>query len=148
MNSALYPIWITFFSFVCLPLALAEDTTETTKSLATASPVSTSTLVETLFGLLFVLASIALVAWLLRRSTHFTSSANGQLKVLGGLSLGPRERAVLMQVGDKQILVGVTPHQVQTLHVLDDPIIETAKTDKSERFSSRLQQILQQREQS
>jgi flagellar protein FliO/FliZ len=147
MKPVLYPFWITLFSFVVMPLALAADTTETTKSLATSSPVSTSTLVETLFGLLFVLASIAVVAWLLRRSTHFTSSANGQLKVIGGLSLGPRERAVLMQVGDKQLLVGITPHQIQTLHVLEEPIIETEKTDKSEGFSSRLQQILQQREQ-
>jgi len=115
---------------------------------SSTSPVSASTLLETLFGLLLVLASIAFVAWLLRRTNRFTSSANGQMKIVAGLSLGPRERALLLQVGEQQILVGVTAHQVQTLHVLDTPIVDKKVESASPNFGDRLQQILQQRGQS
>ena len=49
-----------------------------------------------------------------------------QIQVLGGVSLGPRERAVLISVQGQRLLLGVAPGRVQTLHVLgkeeqDDP---------------------------
>lgn len=124
-----------------------SDTATTVKSLPSA-PVTATTLLETLFGLLLVLASIAFVAWLLRRTNRFTSSANGQLRIIAGLSLGPRERALLLQVGDQQILVGVTAHQIQTLHVLDTPVSDNKVDVTGSSFGERLQQILQQRGQS
>ncbi len=124
-----------------------SDSLNAAKSLS-SSPVTTSTLVETLFGLLLVLASIAFVAWLLRRTNRFTSSANGQMRIIAGLSLGPRERAMLLQIGEQQILVGVTAHQIQTLHVLESPLVDNKADTNSSSFGERLQQILQQRGQS
>ena len=73
-------------------------------------------------GLLLVLALIAAVAWVLKRSGRFQTTAGGGLRILGGLSMGPRERVVLLQVGDTQLLVGVAPGRVQTLHVLNEPL--------------------------
>ena len=49
-------------------------------------------------------------------------AAGGGLRILGGLSMGARERVVLLQVGDTQLLVGVAPGRVQTLHVLEQPL--------------------------
>jgi flagellar biogenesis protein FliO len=46
-------------------------------------------------------------------------SAN--LELLGQLSLGARERALLVRVGDRQLLIGVAPGHVCTLHVLEPP---------------------------
>ncbi|MDT8370532.1 MAG: flagellar biosynthetic protein FliO [Gammaproteobacteria bacterium] len=128
-------------------VAAAGDSATTTKSLSSA-PVTATTLVETLFGLLLVLTSIAFVAWILRRTNRFTSSANGQLRLVAGLSLGPRERAILLQVGEQQILVGVTAHQIQTLHVLESPLVDNKAESNNPNFGERLQQILQQRGQS
>ncbi|MEG7523045.1 MAG: flagellar biosynthetic protein FliO [Chromatiales bacterium] len=39
--------------------------------------------------------------------------------VLGGTSVGPRERVVVVKVDDIRLLLGVAPGRVQTLHVLD-----------------------------
>lgn len=125
--------------------AESTDSVENTTKLSSVSPVSTSTLIETLVGLLLVLATIAFVAWLLRRTNSFTSSANGQMKIIAGLPLGPRERAVLIQVGDKQILVGVTAQHVQTLHVLDTPLDSNSADSNNTSFAERLQQMIKQR---
>ncbi|EQD42713.1 Flagellar biosynthesis protein, FliO, partial [mine drainage metagenome] len=42
----------------------------------------------------------------------------GALEILASMPLGAKERAVLVKVGDAQILLGVAPGQVNTLHVL------------------------------
>jgi flagellar protein FliO/FliZ len=42
--------------------------------------------------------------------------------VLADLPLGQKERAVLIRVGTKQILLGVAPGRVSTLHVLSEPV--------------------------
>ena len=75
---------------------------------------------ETAVGLLIVLGLIAALAWGLRRFGRVPMGGRGAVQVLGGVSLGSRERAVLLSVGDTRLLVGVAPGQVRTLHVLGD----------------------------
>lgn len=84
----------------------------------------TGDLLQVTFALVVVLAVIALITWLLRRFGNMNGPLNGKLKVLGAISLGARERAVLVQVGEQQILLGVAPGRVQTLHVLTSPLSE------------------------
>lgn len=84
--------------------------------------VDTSALLHLTLALAVVLAAIIGLAWLLRRVARFNRSADGQLRILGGLPVGNRERIVLVQVGKTQLLIGVAPGRVQTLHVLDEPI--------------------------
>ncbi|CAK0776923.1 flagellar protein FliO/FliZ [Gammaproteobacteria bacterium] len=95
---------------------------------AGASPAKvpdTADLLQVALGLAVVLTVIAVITWLLRRFGGMNASLNGKLKVLGAISLGARERAVLVQVGEQQILLGVAPGRVQTLHVLNAPLPET-----------------------
>jgi flagellar protein FliO/FliZ len=122
-------------------LSLAADTT--TEKTVPTPPLNTGTLFETLFGLLIVLGCIVLVAWLLKRTNRFHTSANGQLKIIAGLALGARERIVLVQVGEQQLLVGITSQQIQTLHVLDQPIDSEEATPISAPFAEKLNQALQ-----
>ncbi len=113
-------------------------------------------------GLLVVLLVIVGAAWMLRRYGRFQSSASGSLKILGGLSIGPRERVVLLQVGEEQLLIGVAPGRVQALYHLETPIrLTPASSDESPNnllgklmtgdargFSERLNQAIKQRKQS
>ncbi|OOZ37233.1 flagellar biosynthetic protein FliO [Solemya velesiana gill symbiont] len=77
-------------------------------------------LVETGLGLLLVLGVIFALAWLLRKFGRLPMQGKGAVEIIGGVSLGPRERAVLLKVGGTRLLVGVAPGQVQKLHVLDE----------------------------
>ena len=121
-----------------------EKTAIASKTLS-SSPVSTGALVETLLGLLLVLAVIAFLAWLLRKTNQLHTAANSDMHIISSLALGPRERAVLLQVGKQQILVGVTSQQVQTLHVLEEPINSENKQTSPSRFADKLQQMMQQK---
>ncbi len=94
------------------------------------SGVDVDALLRLSLALSVVLAAIIALAWLLRRVVRFNHGANGQLRILGGLSVGNRERIVLVQVGKIQLLVGVAPGRVQTLHILDEPV-ETPQADSA-----------------
>jgi len=85
-------------------------------------PLAMTSLWQLTLGMLLVLGLILAMAWLLKRSGRFQTGAGGGLRILGGLSMGSRERVVLIQAGDTQLLLGVAPGRVQTLHVLDKPL--------------------------
>jgi len=79
-------------------------------------------LAQVTFALLIVLVAIFAVAWVARRMRGFNNRVGGAIDVLADVPLGQKERAVLLKVGSKQILLGVAPGRVNTLHVLEEPL--------------------------
>ena len=127
-NRCILGAWISFAVFLNFPrivFAVEKLPLQTTPPPFNGmSPgVSSGSLAQVTLGLLLVLGLIIGIAWLLRRYGRFQSAASGSLKILGGISIGARERGVLLQVGDTQLLVGVAPGRVQTLLVLDEPLV-------------------------
>lgn len=109
-----------------------------------SSPLAADNVLHVLLGLMLVLAAVLVTAWFLRRFLRIDHGLNGQLKVLSGVSMGNRERAVLLQVGDKQLLIGVAPGCIRTLHVLDQPMLsETPPGEAKSDFARQLRQALQ-----
>lgn len=68
--------------------------------------------------LLVVLVVILALAWLAKQMPMLRRSA-GPVTILGGLSVGNRERIVLVEVYGERVLLGVTPGSVTMLHVLE-----------------------------
>jgi flagellar protein FliO/FliZ len=97
-------------------------------------------LLEMVMFLVLIIGLIVGLGWLVRRMGNFTAGAKGAVTILGGVSVGPRERAVLLQVDKKRLLVGVAPGRVQTLCMLDD-------AEESESFQEQLDSALQEGEQ-
>lgn len=114
---------ITMIAVAWLPFAAAGAAPKAETAAPVLEPLATGGLLNMLLGLIVVLAVIAGLAWMVRRTGALQGGAAGALRVLGGLSMGARERVVLVQVGDKQLLLGVAPGRVQTLYVLDEPIV-------------------------
>ena len=77
-------------------------------------------------ALVAVLALIVGLAWLLKRLPGSGLRSNDQLRVLTSLAVGQRERLVVVQVGQQQLLLGVTAQGIQTLHTLTEPLPEPA----------------------
>lgn len=70
-------------------------------------------------ALFFVLGIFGLFVWTLRKLNGLSLVGEAKLRVLGGLSLGMREKVVLLEVGKKQLVLGVTPGRIETLLVLE-----------------------------
>ena len=80
----------------------------------------TSSIAETTLWLMLVIGLILALAWSARRFGGVQFRQHGSMKLLSALPLGNREKIVLMQAGDKYLLLGVTPAQITTLHVFDE----------------------------
>jgi flagellar protein FliO/FliZ len=90
-----------------------------------AKSVSTSPaagLAQVTLSLMLVLAAVFAAAWIVRRMRNFGRHGAGAINIIADVALGQKERAVLIQVGAQQLLVGVAPGRVNTLHVLAEPV--------------------------
>ncbi len=75
------------------------------------------------FGSLALLIGLILGAfYLMRRAGSGPRGAGRQIRFVDALALGQRERLVLVQVGDEQIVLGVSPGRVERVHVLEHPV--------------------------
>jgi len=92
------------------------------QSIGTPATPGAGGLAQVTFALLIVLVAVFAVAWVVRRMRGFGNRVGSAIDVIADIPLGQKERAVLLKVGQKQILVGVAPGRVNTLHVLEEPL--------------------------
>lgn len=120
-------------------LSQAKDSSIGKKDLASPMDALSVTL-----GLIFILLLIFLFAWILRKMGYSQFNGQGALSILATLNLGQKEKITLIKVGEKQILIGITASQINTLHVLDEPIdIKTSRTTAEKNvFAAKLSDVL------
>lgn len=111
----------------------------------TNEPVGLGNYIQMFFGLFVVVALIFAMAWFMRRMGNLNSTTAGNLKVLGGISVGQRERVVLVQAGETQILIGVAPGEVRTLHVMDEPVVKADALKAPSGFAEKLHAAIKSR---
>jgi flagellar protein FliO/FliZ len=74
---------------------------------APASPLSVGSVAQLALSLAAIVALIFALSWIVKRLKLGTPRSRGDIAVIDELALGPRERVVLVRVGDAQVLVGV-----------------------------------------
>lgn len=100
-------------------------------------------IVQLLLGLGLVVALIFGLAWLLRRMQNQAGPRGSQaIQLLASQSLGARERLLLVQVGEEQVLLGLTAGRITPLHVLKEPVVMSATPSGAPEFAKRLQDLL------
>jgi len=119
-------IILCWFLFLWVPFSEALSGTDIQKQ--PARTVASGDIAQWSIGLLIVLSVFFLCVWGVRKLTGLTVSGAEKIRVVGGLSLGLREKVIVLQVGKKQLVLGVTPGRIETLHVLegDDCLIKEA----------------------
>lgn len=85
-----------------------------------AAPVAAPVfgLFQGMLGLVVVIALIFAAGWLLKKIGP-RARATGAVHVVGGASVGPREKVVVVRFGDRTLLLGVAPGHVSLLHMAD-----------------------------
>ncbi|MCI0668646.1 MAG: flagellar biosynthetic protein FliO [Methylococcaceae bacterium] len=116
---------------ILLAAASLEAQAALTADPQAAHALSRSDLMEWTMALGLVIFLILVSAWLLRRFNRLSISHGNRLRILGGIPVGTRERVVLLQVGERQLLLGVAPGRVETLHVLEPGELARAECGNS-----------------
>lgn len=94
-------------------------------------------MVQTVLALTLVLALVFALAWASRRIRGSARAAGTGISVLAQLSLGGKERVVLLQTPDSRVLVGVSPGSVRALQVLAVEPAQAVEPAATEAQSSR-----------
>ena len=131
--------WLTFW---WLPVCLAETGADLSKPVARAA--SSGNIANWSLGLVIVLAVFFFCVWGVRKLGGLTGNGAQQMRIVAGLSLGMREKIMLVQVGEKQLILGVTPGRIQTLHVLenDECLVKAPAIDSGGGFAEKLMQAM------
>lgn len=119
-----------------------------TENLAAAplEPISSPYLLKLTGGLILIVALILLLAWLVKKFNLNQQSHSGLIKIIAGLSIGTRDRIVLLQIGEEQILVGLTPGRIEKLHTLAKPLETSGEQVVSGSFASKINRLMGDRE--
>lgn len=134
---------ISGFALLFSPLAWASRSTSTENS----SPFSWGAMLQLFAALVFVLIVFFGVIWVLKRfQPGLASAQTGSLRVLASLPLGVRERLLLVQVGEQQLLLGVTPSGISLLHTLETMLPETT-SNSATAFAGWLRTAMERRKQ-
>jgi flagellar protein FliO/FliZ len=125
-----------------MPVCLAEVGADISKPVARAA--ASGNIANWSLGLIIVLCVFFLCVWGVRKLGGLTVNGAQQMRIIGGLSLGMREKIMLVQVGEKQLILGVTPGRIQTLHVLenDECLLKASAIDAGGGFGEKLMQAM------
>ena len=85
---------------------------------AVSPGIPASTYLQATLALLIILGLLFGTAWLARKLSGGKGFGQGGMKIVGGVALGPRERIVLVEVGETWLVIGIVPGQIRTLHQL------------------------------
>ncbi|WP_367274449.1 flagellar biosynthetic protein FliO [uncultured Legionella sp.] len=78
--------------------------------------ISHSELMKVISGLLLVLLIIIVLSWLVKRLQGANLSSSKGFQSIASITLGPKERVMLLMVGERYLLMGVGAGSVTLLY--------------------------------
>ncbi len=99
-------------------------------------------LIEIFVVLGLILVFIFACAYLLKKTSLVNKQNRGLIKIITSFPLSQKEKLMIIQVGEKQLLLGVTAHSIQTLESFEQPIYLEDGTIKDDGFSDQLRKFL------
>ncbi|MFA0995525.1 MULTISPECIES: flagellar biosynthetic protein FliO [Pseudomonas syringae group] len=97
---------------------------------------------QLLFGLIVVVGLIFVLAWVMRRVQRVGPNNGQVIELVSTRALGPRDRLVLVQIGNEQVLLGITPGRITPLHVLKEPVHVPVREHTTPEFAQRLMELM------
>ena len=113
-----------------------------TDSPASVATMPSADIANVALSMVIIVVAILALGWVYRRMHGMRGSHGSVMEVLATQALGPKERVILARVGGRQLVIGITPTQMQTLYVLDDEEVPARPTEEPDNFGTRLKQAL------
>ena len=113
---------------VFLLLAIPAGAQEVAPAVSPSSLFTGDYLLQVVGSFVVVILLLVAVLVMLKRFNGVSTSMGGDMRVVSSVGVGQRERAVLLQVGEQQVLLGVGPGNVRALHVFDEPAVSATSS--------------------
>jgi len=129
--------WLLAATLICGTACAADQ--------AGSSPVLD--MFKVLFGLVVVLGALVGALWLMKRSGLGPAQSGGAVKIVGGVSVGNRERVLVLEVADQWVVVGVAPGRVNALATMprQEQFAQAAAQPQTGQFAAWLKQKIEKR---
>ncbi len=108
---------------------------------AAPHPVEGPSLMPMIGALFLVLALLGAAVWVLRRTGIAPRGAGNTLRMVGQLALGPRERVVIVEVGDRWWMLGVGAGGVTRIGTLPKGETANAESHPATSFGTLLERL-------
>ena len=136
MRASLLAICGTLASILAPVLAFAAEFESridepTTRNAALSGGIQTDYIVQVLLSLIVVVGVIVLLSYLVKKLNLQSRAGAGAVRVLSVVPIGAKDKLLLVEVGDEQLLLGSSPGSVTKLHKLEAPIEMDAKATTS-----------------
>lgn len=135
-----------------LLVAIAASAIASTAAAAETAAISPATgLLQIFLGLIAVLTLMGVAAWFFKKIGPVNTGNKIPVKIVGGVSVGNRERIMVVEVADQWIVVGVTANQINTLSTMQKQeklIEESTSTAPENQFSTWLKRTMAKRSES
>lgn len=132
-------------------LALAGKTAsaaEAGNAVSQSSMLDTASFLQMFLALGLVIVMIICLSFAVRKFNMFTAGPSRHIRIVGGLALSNKDRLLLVQVGDEQLLISSSPGSVRKVHEMRNPIYEdtvvtSSKAGNAGSFANLLQTVTQ-----
>lgn len=101
--------------------------------------------IKVIISLVLVLGIFYLFVNIFKKYSGINIKSNSTMKVLGGLSLGGKDKVVILQAGDVNLLLGVSTAGITRLHQFGQNEFNVAD-NHSLSFGDQIQEILNKKE--
>lgn len=137
--------------YLSLVVIAASSITTTAEAAETAAISPTTGLFQIFLGLIAVLTLMGVAAWFFKKIGPVNTGNKIPVKIVGGVSVGNRERIMVVEVADQWIVVGVTANQINTLSTMpkqEKLVEELAAIAPEDQFSTWLKRTMAKRSES
>lgn len=140
--------WLTASSLAFLMASgMAQAAADQPAAAPATGPSPMLDMLKVLFCLVIVLGALFGMLWLMKRSGLGPTQSSGAVKIVGGVSVGSRERVLVLEVADQWIVVGVAPGSVNALANLprQEQFVQPQGLAPAGQFASWLKQKIEKR---
>lgn len=100
--------------------------------------ISHNELMRVITGLLSILLLIIFLSWIVKRLNMVKLSTSTGFQSIASMTLGPKEKIMLLKVGDRYLLMGIGASTVNILHDFGSELPQGFDSDNKPTFSELL----------
>lgn len=126
------------------PLGTPLTRKESSKTVVSKEAVTGAQILQLITGLVGILLLILFMSWVIRRGGKIHLNRGKGLDIVSVMPMGAREKVVLLQVGEEQILIGVSQAGgIRKLHKLENNVdLDAPAANSGGGFQEKLRAVL------